>query len=157
MNRPMDLTWQYVEKWAVEKPNEEALIFEDERLTWADFKEKVDQAAKAFLDAGVAKGDRVAMLSMARNDFPITYMAANKIGAVWLGLSPKFTLDELRYMVGDSRPVVLISLSSYLDDLTPTIEALAGEFDCLKKVLVIGGTAKGCEIYEDYVAGTGLN
>jgi len=142
----LDLTWHYVEKWADTKPGAEALVFEDERLTWGDFKGRMDRIAKAYLEVGVEKGDRVAMLSMARNDFLTTYMAANKIGAIWLGLSPKLTLDELRYQIGDSQPAVLIALREYLGaDLAGTIAALKDEFPCIKKVLVIGEAIDGTE------------
>ncbi len=152
MSQVLDLTWQYVERWAELKSDREAFVFGDQRLTWAAVKEKMDLTAKALLEAGVAKGDRVALLSMARNEFPITYMAANKIGAVWLGLSPKLTLDELRYIVADSRPAVLIGITEYLGkDLVPTIQALAAENPSLKKVLTIGGTAAGAEGYDDFV------
>jgi acyl-CoA synthetase (AMP-forming)/AMP-acid ligase II len=152
MSETLGLTWQYVEKWAAEKPDQEALVFDGERLTWAIFKEKMDLAAKAFLDAEVKKGDRVALVSMARNEFPITYMAANKIGAVWLGLSPKFSLDELQYIIGDSRPTVLIAINQYQgQDLTPVIETLAARNDFLNRVLVIGGAAKGAQNYHDNV------
>lgn len=151
--RDMNLTWHWVEKWADQKPDSEALVFEDQRLTWRQFKDHMDLAAKALLEAGIAKGDRVAMLSMARNEFPITYMAANKIGAIWLGLSPKFTLDELSFLIGDSQPSVLITLDRYLEnDLSETVKALMAEFDCLKKVLVIGGDIPGTESYASFVS-----
>jgi len=153
--KDLNLTWHYVEKWAEKKPAVEALIFGDERLTWGDFKDRMDKTAKAYLEIGVEKGDRIAMLSMARNDFLITYMAAGKIGAVWLGLSPKLTLDELRYQVGDSQPTVLITLRQYLDnDLAETIVALKGEFSCIKKVLVIGEAVEGTESFADFTART---
>ena len=35
MSETLRLTWQYIEKWATEKPDQEALVFNDERLTWA--------------------------------------------------------------------------------------------------------------------------
>jgi acyl-CoA synthetase (AMP-forming)/AMP-acid ligase II len=84
--RQMDLTWHYVEKWAREKPDAEALVFGDQRLTWRQFQHEMDRAAEAFLAAGVEPGQCVAMLSMARTEFAVTYMAAAKIGALWLGL-----------------------------------------------------------------------
>ena len=147
----LKLTWQYVEKWAEERPDTEALVFGEERLTWAMFKKKMDQAAAALLEAGVEKGDRVALLSMARNEFPITYMAANKIGAVWLGLSPKFTVDELQFILADSRPAILIAVDRYLDqDLTPVITRLS-EYDFIKKVLVIGDRTAGAEDYRQFL------
>jgi len=91
----LDQTWHYVEKWAVETPAAEALVFADERLSWQAFKAEMDNVALAFLEIGVQSGDRVAFLAAARNEFLTTYMAANKVGAIWLGLNPKFTLDEL--------------------------------------------------------------
>ena len=93
----LNQTWHYVEKWANARPDADALIFGEEKLTWRNFKEKMDAIAGAYLEIGIEKGDRVAMLSMARNEFLTTYMAAGKVGAIWLGLSPKYTLEELRY------------------------------------------------------------
>jgi acyl-CoA synthetase (AMP-forming)/AMP-acid ligase II len=153
MNQILELTWQYADQWAEQRADQEAFIFGEQRLTWAMAKKQIDLTAKAFLEAGVTKGDRVALLSMARNEFPITYMAANKVGAVWLGLSPKLTLDELRYIVSDSRPTVLIAITHYLDqDLTAVVEALAAENASLKKVLTIGGTVRGAEGFDDYIS-----
>ncbi len=144
-------TWHYVEKWAASKPDSEALVFEDERLTWKEFKSRTDLIAKALLAAGVEKGDRVAMLSMARNEFLTTFMAAGKVGAIWLGMSPKFTLDELRFLVDDCRPKVLIALREYLgEDLSERVSALIKEFDCLKKVLVIGEPSAGAESFSAF-------
>jgi acyl-CoA synthetase (AMP-forming)/AMP-acid ligase II len=151
--KDLTLTWHYVEKWAEKKPGVETLIFEDERLNWGDFKNKMDSTARAYLEIGVEKGDRVAMLSMARPEFLITYMAANKVGAIWLGLSPKLTLDELRYQIGDSQPAVLITLRQYMDnDLAETIKALKDEFSCIRKVLVIGEPIEGTENFADFIA-----
>lgn len=154
MNQEPDLTltWQLVRKWAQEQPDAEALVFKDERLTWAEFYDQVDQVAKAFLELGVKKGDRIAMLSMARNEFLTTYMAANKVGAVWLGLSPKFSVDELRYMLSDSRPKVLISLREYQGkDLADAGRQMVEEFSCLEKVLMIGEPVEDTEGFADFV------
>ena len=147
----MTLTWHYVEKWARAKPGAEALIFEAERLTWADFQVRMDRIAKAFLALGIQPGDRVAMLSAARNEFLTTYMAAGKVGAVWLGLNPKFTLDELRYQIGDAKPAVLITLRHFLgNDLAGAIRALTGEFPFIRKVLVIGEALEGTENFGEF-------
>ncbi|HPO46182.1 MAG TPA: class I adenylate-forming enzyme family protein [Spirochaetota bacterium] len=150
--KKLDLTWHYIEKWAAETPAAEALVFEETRLTWADFKAQMDLAAKAFIEAGVKKGDRVAMLSMARTEFPITYMAANKIGAIWLGLNPKFTLEELRFQLNDSKPTVLVAVRDFMgNDLSETIKTLTGECPSIKKLLVIGDPMEGSEDYAEFI------
>jgi len=151
--KELNQTWHYVERWAEEKPDAEAIVFEDERVTWAEFNKRVNLVARSFIEIGVKRGDRVAMLSMARPEFLITYMAANKVGAMWLGLSPKFKLDELRYLVGSSRPTVLIALREYMgNDLSEVVRALHEEFDCLKKVMVIGTPVDGTESFAEFTA-----
>jgi len=84
----LNQTWHYVEKWAETRPDADALVFGEEKLTWREFKEQMDAIALAFLEIGIEKGDRVALLSMARNEFLTTYMDEGKVGATWLGLSP---------------------------------------------------------------------
>lgn len=148
----LNLTWHYVEKWAEAKPEAEALVSGEEHLSWGAFKEKMDRIARAYLAIGVEKGDRVALLSAARNEFLLSYMAAGKVGAMWLGLNPKFTLDELRYQIGDSRPAVLIAVRTFLgNDLAATITALKEEFPFIKQVLVIGDPVDGTENFQDFI------
>lgn len=150
--KDLNLTWHYVEKWADKSPDAEALVFEDTRLTWRQFKNRMDLTAKAFLDAGVKKGDRVALLSMARTEFQVTYMAANKVGAIWLGLNPKFTPDELRFQVNDAKPVVLVAVRDFMGtDLGPVITALMSECPFIKKTLIVGAPLDGTEQFEEYI------
>lgn len=138
-NEPYLLLWQHVEHWARAKPDAEALVFGDERLTWAQLSAHVDLCAKALLELGVEKGDRVAMVSMGRPEFMILFMASAKVGAVWLGLSPKFTLDELRYVIGHSQPRVLVTLREYMGiDLVEQGLTFPGEFPSIQGVLAIG-------------------
>ncbi|HBL53677.1 MAG TPA: hypothetical protein DDZ34_06560 [Syntrophaceae bacterium] len=148
----LNQTWHYVEKWAKSRPDGEALVFGDEKLTWREFAGQMDAVARAYLEIGIEKGDRVALLSMARNEFLTTYMAAGKVGAIWLGLSPKYTLDELRYQISDCRPKLLITLREYMgNDLAETVGALQKEFSFLKKILVVGDPFEGADGFAAYV------
>jgi len=148
----LNQTWHYVEKWAKARPDADALVFGEEKLTWRSFQEQMDAIARAYLEVGIEKGDRIALLAMARNEFLTTYMAAGKVGAIWLGLSPKYTLEELRYQINDCRPKLLITLREYMgNDLAQTVSALMKEFSFLKKVLVIGEPFEGSESFSAYV------
>ncbi|MCC5859303.1 MAG: AMP-binding protein [Ectothiorhodospiraceae bacterium] len=153
METALTQTWHYVDHWANTRPDGEAVVFQDRRLNWKAFSEAVDAAAAAMLKAGVSKGDRVAMLAMARPEFLITFMAANKIGAVWLGLNPKFTLDELRYQIQDSAPRLLFAVDALQGQpLTDTLEALQREDNGLEQVVVMGTPPAGMESFDDFVA-----
>jgi acyl-CoA synthetase (AMP-forming)/AMP-acid ligase II len=146
-------TWHYVDNWGRKRPQLEALISEDERLNWKEFKERMDLMAKAFLEIGVKQGDRIALICTSRNEFPLTYMAAGKVGAMWLGINPKYSLDEIRYMVSDCQPSVIISMREFFgEDLQDTLKALIKEFPCIKKMLIIGEPFEGAENFVEFVA-----
>jgi len=148
----MTLLWHYVDRWAALKPDSEALVFGDTRLTWAQFKEQVDRTAKSFLELGVQKGDRIALVSMGRPEFLITFLAASKVGAIWLGLSPKFTVDELRYQLGHAQPSVLLTLREYMGiDLVACGLTFRQEFPSINAVMVIGKGIEGAIEYQDFV------
>ena len=146
------LLWQAVDYWARLKPDAEAMVFETQRLTWTQFRDEVDLTAKAFLELGVQRGDRIAMVAMARPEFLTSFMAASKVGAIWLGLSPKFTAEELRYLLSHSQPTVLIALQQYMGiNLIETGVTFEQEFPGIQEVLVIERTTPGFEDYHEFV------
>lgn len=149
----LTLLWQYVEKWAAEKPDAEALVFRERRVTWRQFRNEVNLAAKAMIDAGVEQGDRVALISMARPEFLITFMAAAKIGAIWLGLSPKFTEDELRYQLRDSQPALLFSIDRFQNiDYIERAQLFADEFTSIRRVVHLGDEYEGDAHFSRFLA-----
>lgn len=148
----LGLVWQYVEKWANTHPEAEALVFADERLTWREFQEQVERIAKAYLELGIRKGDRIAFLGMARNEFLTTYMAAAKVGAIWLGLSPKYSVDEISFMLNDCQPRLLISIREYLGrDLVPVGADMVKQVASLEKALIIGEPVELTENFAEFV------
>lgn len=145
------LLWQAVDRWAKEKPDAEALVFEHTRITWRELKKLVDDTAKAFLELGVERGDRIGFLSMARPEFVISFMAASKVGAIWLGLSPKFTVEELRFIVGHAQPTVLITLSEYKgNNVLDAALSFKEEFHCLETLICIGDDCDGAEAFDAF-------
>jgi acyl-CoA synthetase (AMP-forming)/AMP-acid ligase II len=128
----------YPAHWARESPDREALVLNGSRLSYRQLAELVDRCAARLLEWGVAPGERVAMLSTPRPEFFIVFLATARIGAVWLGLNPKYTLDELRYVVDDAQPAVLIAAAAveqraFNDD----VQALASENTCIRHVRVL--------------------
>jgi fatty-acyl-CoA synthase len=95
----------YIGRWVQAAPDREAAVLGDIRITYAELERRVDRLARALLAAGVKRGDRVATLCTPHPDFYVTFLASSSIGAMWLGLNPRYTLDELRYVVNDATPV----------------------------------------------------
>lgn len=98
----------------------------DRLVRYGDLAEQVDRWAAWLIDAGVAPGDRVALLSNPRPEAITLFLATASVGAVFQGMSPRHRAPELTYQLTDAQPVVLIdghgadpSLFSTLVDTAP--------------------------------------
>lgn len=103
----------YVRHFANETPDALALVCGSRRMSYAELAREVDTWSNALLAAGITKGDRVAMLCTPRAEFWIAFLATSQIGAIWVGLNPKYTQREIDYVVADARPRLLLTLATY--------------------------------------------
>jgi len=91
-------------------PNNEALIVKHQniRYTYQQFKEKVDECAKAFLAIGIKKGDRVGMWAPNCVEWVTVQFATAKIGAIQVNINPSYRLHELEYALNQSGCVCIV-------------------------------------------------
>jgi acyl-CoA synthetase (AMP-forming)/AMP-acid ligase II len=94
---------------AARTPHAEALVLDDLRVSYAELKRRVDALARALLAAGVCHGDRVATLTTPHPDYFVAFLASVSIGAIWVGLNPRYQSGELTYVAGDCEPTVLLT------------------------------------------------
>jgi acyl-CoA synthetase (AMP-forming)/AMP-acid ligase II len=112
----------YITWYADASPKTVALVNESIETTYATLSAAIDNLAKALLAAGVRKGDRVATLQAPHPDFVTVWLAAASIGAIWVGLNPRYQTSELVYVIKDAEPKILITRTqigkrSYADEL----------------------------------------
>lgn len=91
----------------------EAAVDGDIRLTYGALAERVDAIARALVASGVRPGDRVATMAPPSLDFWETYLASVSIGAIWLGLNPRYQRPEYQYLLGDAAPTLIFCRSEY--------------------------------------------
>ncbi len=90
--------------------DETFIVYEDERLSFADVMARVDALAAALVDRyGVTKGDRVAIGMRNYPEWVISFAAVTSVGAVSVSLNAWWTEDELGYALEDSGATVLIA------------------------------------------------
>ena len=125
------------------------LIYEDETLTYREHYGKVAALARRLLDAGVVKGDRVAIGMRNYPEWSIGWWACQAIGAIAVALNAWWTGPELAFALQDATPAALLIDGERLERLA----ALIPQLD-LKLVLVArrGGSAGGGEDFADAVA-----
>ncbi len=111
-------------RWARKKPNTEALLFREKRMTFGEFNERVNRLASSFLDMGIKKGEKIAVLSMNCLEVVESYIAAFKVGAVVVPINFRLVGPEIKYQVNHSDTKVFMydcmfqeTLDKITDDL----------------------------------------
>ncbi|HKE32092.1 MAG TPA: benzoate-CoA ligase family protein [Candidatus Angelobacter sp.] len=107
----------------------------DERVTYRQLLERVNQAGNALKKLGVRQEERVALLLLDTPEFACCFFGAIKIGAVPIPLNTLLKPVEYQYMLNDSRArIAIVSESLY-----PQIQAIGKENLRYLETIVIAG------------------
>ncbi len=108
---------------AARYPTREAIVFSDQRLTFADLRAAAERLASGLRALGIGRDDKVAVWLPNRPTSYVAQYACAKIGAVLVALNPRYRSHELSYILGQSDSVALL----LTDRLGPTnfLETLA--------------------------------
>ncbi len=104
----MDLA-SLIERNAAFAPDKPALHFEGMTLSYAAFAARIEQAARALKsELGVARGDRVAILSLNRPDYLVLLYACARLGAMLVPLNWRLAVAEQQFILSDAAVKVLV-------------------------------------------------
>ena len=143
----------YVRRFASAEPETLAIVSGDVRMNYSELETSVSDCARALLASGIAKGDIAACLAPPSAAYWITFLAATRIGAVWLGLNPKYQLSELRYLVDDARPKLVFSIDELGDrSFTDFAHMLNTDHGFIEKVVALRGALPGAQSYDEFIS-----
>ena len=125
-------------------PDWEFIVFDEERFTFQDIHTKAAQAANAFIDAGIKKGDRVAICMVNNPEYIISYMALTSIGAVCVLLNSWWVPDEISYGLENSQAKMLIADQKRLRGLD--------KFQDIKKIIVRPESEHPFEEFNNFIS-----
>lgn len=139
---------------AKQHPKSEALVCGTTRLTWASFDQRVNRVANTLLDQGpdggpgygLAKGDRVAILSPNSTAYAEVIVGALRAGACITPLSSMASGDALLKMMRDCGATVLFLAEQYRALAAPILDTLT------LRTIALDFTADGFEPYEAILA-----
>jgi long-chain acyl-CoA synthetase len=103
----------YLRDTAASRPDEPAILFKGISLSNADLDRLSDSFAAALSRAGVARGDRVALVLPNCPQFLIAEFGAWKAGATVLPLNPLYTSSELREPLKTAGVEVVVTLTPF--------------------------------------------
>jgi long-chain acyl-CoA synthetase len=89
-------------------PDNTAIVFLGEKFSYRNLQDKVNRFAGGLTGLGVKKGDRIVLYLSNSVQMVIAFLAAQKIGAVVVLVSPIYTSHEIAYMIKDSGAETII-------------------------------------------------
>ena len=106
----------------------EYLVYEDERLTYAEAHARVNALGHWLINHGVQPGDRVAIAMRNYPEWMLSYWAILSVGATVVGMNAWWTGPEMLYALEDSTPKVIIADEERLatfDTISASLPAMA--------------------------------
>ena len=102
------------------------LVYEDERLTYAQSHARVNAVASWLMAQGVKPGDRVAVAMRNYPEWMLIYWACVSIGVAVVGMNAWWTAEEMAYGLSDSAPKVLFLDAERLARVNERPDMVAG-------------------------------
>ncbi len=99
----------WIGRWGRAYPQKEALVdlIDNKRYSYAQLADDVSRLAQYLLTLNVAKGDRVAVLSLNRAVYIQLFFATSRLGAILVPLNFRLAQDEYLYFLQDCTPRVM--------------------------------------------------
>jgi fatty-acyl-CoA synthase len=153
MLKSMNIAW-WVKRWSELHPQKTAIIYEDNRTSYIELHQKVNQACCWLQSLGIEKGDRVAVMLNNCPEFLELYLACSRLGALFVPINYRLAAPELYDTLTNSRPPLFGLGSEYaetvfnltLNDRRPLM-LLASILECASSggVLDYHAGTKACE------------
>ncbi|MFO7792817.1 MAG: AMP-binding protein [Candidatus Saliniplasma sp.] len=129
-----------LEEKAKEYPDKEAIIFNDQRITYKELNEKAERLANFLMNKGIGRGDKVSIWLPNLPEWVVAWFAVPKIGAVVVPTDPWYKSGEIQYMFDDSDTKAVITTDThgkykFLDIL----EEVKSDLPKLEQVILLEG------------------
>jgi len=137
-----------IERWAMERPDDVAIVEGEHSLTWAELDQLANRVANALAARGVVASDIVVVRTRPRTEWAVIAGAIAKLGCSMLGLNWRLTPAEGRHVIEDSRATILVC-----DDADPAPLADLVK-DPVRLAVSIDTPADGFISYADLLEGS---
>lgn len=90
-------------------PGRTALVHDDQSFSYSELGTRVDAIAGGLAAAGIGLGSVVACSLPNHTAIVEAFLATQRLGAVWLGINTNLAHDEMKWILDDAEPSLLIT------------------------------------------------
>ncbi|MEN8158452.1 MAG: class I adenylate-forming enzyme family protein [Myxococcota bacterium] len=134
-------TAEVIDRAVAAAPERECLVGRHGRYSFAELDAAANRAANALAALGVVPGARVAACLPNDADLPVLFLATQRLGALWVGVSRLLAPPEKAYLLRDAGAHAYVTLRESAGE----IEARRGELPELAHVVGIAPGEPDCD------------
>ena len=125
-------------------PEHLAIIFQDKKYTYREFRKAVDSFAQALIDLGLARGDKIGLLFPDWPEYSIVLYACAKLGVIVSPMNPLYRRMEVLTVLNHLEAKALVIPEEWRDfRFVDLLEEIRGEIPSLRHVIVKGKPKEG--------------
>ncbi len=110
-------------------PDKIAFFFEDNPVSYKELNEETNRVANYFLSKGLKKGDRISVLLANCPEFMAVYLAAAKLGLIFVPLNVRMVAGEVEYQLNDCGSRLLVFHDAFAGNVEPIRSSVKVEED----------------------------
>lgn len=147
-----------MDEMAERYPEQAFIVCGDERLTYAQFRERTRELAKGLYQLGIRNGDHVALLMGNQTEFLLALFAVGLLGGTTVTLNTWYKAHELNYVLNHSDAKMVIMADRFLSqnyvDILSELNVPGDGIPAIANVICVSDQRyPGLLDYRDVVAG----
>jgi len=128
-------------------PHKLALTYKDQRKTYAELDNLVNQTAHGLKENGLEKGDMVTVMSKNSLDFIIAKFALARIGAVMIPINYMLSVEDVQYILDHAEVCGFIASEEY----APVLDESVGRLNIKCRYLMdVQTVSEGLDLHKDW-------
>ncbi len=110
--------YQLIDEQIVKQKDKVAVISETDKITYSQLKDRIEGRAAVFYQKGIRKGMNVGVLLPRTHEVLISFLALQKLGAVYIPMDATYPAERLDFMAEDGQIAYLVTDSRMSSQLT---------------------------------------
>ena len=108
-------------------PENIALVYEDEEVTYRELNAKANQLARRLRELGVGPDDFVAVIAERSIEMIVGIYGVIKAGGAYVPIDPTYPNERIRYMLEDCRPKAILLYGAEIETEIPVIDLASSQ------------------------------
>ncbi|MGE3651923.1 MAG: AMP-binding protein, partial [Reyranellaceae bacterium] len=143
---PPSIIADIVRQHAAQRPQEIAVVFEDEPTTYGELDRRANQVANGLIAAGLKPQSRVAHLDKSNGVFFELLYGCAKSNTVMVSVNWRLAAPEIAHIVNDAEAEILFVGEEYF----PVVEKIRAELRSVRTIVAFSGAHPAFEAYTQW-------